>query len=170
MAIQNSISTYICFYFFSIHLHFFIPLCQSRLMPISFCLVVNPNSRQYLSNPFSLPQSNPHLSTCIYFYLFSIHDCIFLYLVYINLHISLSIPFPQSQSITCILTYSFFYLFADLNSRLYLSTPLSSSQSILRISTCYCFYLFSIHLNFFIPLFKSKFTTISSYSIFFISD
>ena len=48
------ITTYICFYLLSIHLYFFIPLSLSRLIPISFYLFVNPNSRIYDSNPFSL--------------------------------------------------------------------------------------------------------------------
>ena len=39
------ISTYICFYFLSIHLYFLIPLCQSRLISISFYLFANSNSR-----------------------------------------------------------------------------------------------------------------------------
>ena len=47
------ISTYISFYHLSIHLCFFIPLSQSRFMPISFYPFVNSNSRLYLSNPFS---------------------------------------------------------------------------------------------------------------------
>ena len=52
---------------------FFIPLYQSRLMPISFYLFVNPNSRLYLSNLHSLSQSILCISTYICFYLLSIH-------------------------------------------------------------------------------------------------
>ena len=72
------IPTYICFYLFSIHLYFFIPLCQSRLMPISFYLFVYPNSRQYLSNPFSLSHSKFCIPTYICFYLFSIQFYFFI--------------------------------------------------------------------------------------------
>ena len=67
----HRISTYICFYLLSIHFYLFIPLCQFRLMPISFYLFVNPNSRLYLSNPFSLSQSILCISTYICFYLLS---------------------------------------------------------------------------------------------------
>ena len=63
------ISTYIFFYLFSIHLYFIIPLWQSRLMPISFYLFANPNSRLYLSMFFSLFQYIPHIFTSITFYL-----------------------------------------------------------------------------------------------------
>ena len=71
----------------------FIFLCQSRLMPNFFYPFVNPNWCLSLSIQFSLSLSNTHLSTCIYFYLFSIHHYLSLSLVYPTLHISLSIPF-----------------------------------------------------------------------------
>ena len=83
------IPTYICFYLFSIHLYFFISLCQSSLMPISFSLIVNPNSRLYLSNPFSLSHSILCISTYICFYPFSIHLYLFISLLQSKLmHIS----------------------------------------------------------------------------------
>ena len=45
---------------------------------ISFYRFVNKDRCLSLSIPFSFSQPNPHLSTCIYFYLFSILDYIFL--------------------------------------------------------------------------------------------
>ena len=128
------ISTYICFYLFSIHSHFFIPPCQYKLMPISFYLFVNLNLRLYFSNPFSLSHSILCISTYICFYLFFIHSHFF-------------IPPCQSK-----LTPISFYLFVNPNLRLYSSIPFSLSHSILCISTYIWFYLLSIHLYFFLPL------------------
>ena len=45
---------FISVYSLFIHLYVFVPLCQSILIPISFYLFVNPNSRLHLSNQFSL--------------------------------------------------------------------------------------------------------------------
>ena len=72
------ISSYICFYLLSIHLYFLIPLCQSWLMPISFYLFVNSNSRLYLSTAFSLYHSILCISTYICFYLSSIQLYLFI--------------------------------------------------------------------------------------------
>ena len=149
------ISTYICFYPLSIHLNFFISLFQSRLMPFSFNLI------------FCI-SANPHLSSCTYLYLFSIHHYLFLSLVY-PWHISLSIPFCKSQPISLIFTFISFYLFVNPNSRLSLSIPFSLSIYIRRISTYICSYLLSIHLNFFISLFQSRLMPFSYNPIFFIS-
>ena len=113
----------------------------------------NPNSRLHLSTPFSLSKSNHHLSTCIYFYLFSIHHTISFYLLFTQIYIflpiqihgfificsslyfkisliylslSLSISFiPLCQSRLLPIT---FYLFVNPNSRLYFSNPLSLSK------------------------------------------
>ena len=85
------LSTYICSYFLSIHLYFLIPLYHTGLMPISLYLFVNPDSRLYLSNPFSLSQiflvcpsifvSISCLSTFISLYLFVNLDwCLSLYI------------------------------------------------------------------------------------------
>ena len=148
------ISTYICFYLLSIHPYFFIPLCQSILMPISFYLFVNPNSRLYLSMFFSLFQYTPHLFTSISFYLF----------INPNPRFSLSILFSLSLSILRLSTYMCFsllsnhlyifkqlyqsrlmpicfYLFVNPNPRFSLSILFYLSLSILRISTYICFYL-----------------------------
>ena len=94
-----------------------------------------------------LSQLNLHLSTCFNFHLFSIlHNC-FLSLVFLNLQISLSIPFFQSQPISRILTYIFFYLLANPNLRLYLSMLFSSFKSILHLFTSITFYLKYISLS-----------------------
>ena len=50
-------------YSWYIHLYFFLTLCKSRFMPISFYIFVNPNSRIYLSSPFSLSLSILRIST-----------------------------------------------------------------------------------------------------------
>ena len=126
------ISSYISFYPLPIHLYFFIPLCQSRLMPISFYLFVNPNSRLSLTIPFSLFLSILPISSYNCFYLLPIHLYFF-------------IPLCQSK-----LMPISFYLFVNPNSRLSLSIPFSLSLSILCISNYICFHFLSIHLNFFI--------------------
>ena len=133
-----SISICICFYLLSIHLYFFILLYQCRLMSISFYLFVNPNSRLYLSNLFSLSHSILCISTYICFYLMSIHLYFF-------------IPPCQSR-----LKPISLYIFVNLNSRLYLSTPFSLSQPNLHLSTCIYIYLFSIHHYFFLSLIYSN--------------
>ena len=84
---------FISLYSLNIHLYLLLSLVYPPLflyissliqifMPTSFCLFVNPNSRLYLLNPFSLSQPNLHISTCIFFYLFSIHHYLFLSLVF----------------------------------------------------------------------------------------
>ena len=83
ISVYYRIFTYIYFFLFSIHLYFFIPLCQSRLMPTSFYIFVDPNSRLFFSIPFSLFLSivvySPifvsisFLSTSISLYLFVIN-------------------------------------------------------------------------------------------------
>ena len=73
------IATYIFFYLFSIYFYFFIPLRQSRLMPISFYVLLNPNSRLTLTNPFSSSHSILYISTFICFYLLSIHLYFFIF-------------------------------------------------------------------------------------------
>ena len=145
MAISFKPVFFISVYSTYIHLYFFIPLCQSRLMPISFYLFINLNSQLYLSNPFSLSQSILCISTCICFYLLSIY-------LYFFISLCQSRLMPIS-----------FYLFVNSNSRLYFSNPFSISQSILCISTYIYFYLLLIYLYFFIPLYQSILMPISFY-------
>ena len=93
------ISTYICFYHLSIHLYFFIPLCQSRLMPISI------NPIWFLSLIFIYPSVFifiSFLSTTITFYLLFIQIYMYLFqslspslnLSFVHLPISFSIFLP----------------------------------------------------------------------------
>ena len=86
------ISTYICFYLLSIHFGLFIPLCLSRLMPISFYLFFNLNSRLYFSNPFSLSHSIDCITIYICFYILSMHLYFFISLCQSGLRLPLSIP------------------------------------------------------------------------------
>ena len=83
------ISSYICFYHLYIHLYFFIPLCQSKLMLISFYLFANPNSRLPFLIPYSTSLSILHISTYISIYLLSIH-------LYFFISLSQSILMPIS--------------------------------------------------------------------------
>ena len=112
---------------------------------ISLYLIVNPDWRLYLLNPFSLSLSILRISTYTCFYVLPIH----LYFI---------LSLFQSR-----LTLISFYLSVNPNSEVYLSIPFSWSLSNLRIYTYICFCLFSIHPYFFISLYQSKFTAISFY-------
>ena len=128
-----------------INLYFFLSLFQSRLTLISFYRFVNPNSRVYLSTPFSWSLSNLRISTYICFYLLPIHLYFFLSLC-------------QSR-----LTLISVYLSVNPNSRAYFSIPFSLSPSNLCISTYICFYLLPINLYFFLSPCQSRLTLFSFY-------
>ena len=81
-------------------------------MPIPFYLFVNPNSRLYLSNPFSLSHSILCISACIFVSICCLSTSISLYrFVHPNWRVSLSSLFSLSQpnpySSTCIYFFSF---------------------------------------------------------------
>ena len=112
---------FISLYFLYIHLYLFLSLVYSPVSlfisclftSISLYLFVNPNSRLYLSTPFSLSQPNSHLPTCIKFISF-LSTTISFYLLFIQLYIylfqSLAIFFSLFQYIPHIFTFITFYL------------------------------------------------------------
>ena len=185
-------SSYIHLYFFnllSIHLCFFIPLCQSRLIPISLSIQIHASFNPgvlYLCLFFVyLPLfiSISCLSTSISLYLIVNPDwCLSLcqfnftaisfkpvsfisvYFTYIHLYLFLSLVYPPLFFIPLrqsrLMPISFYFL-VNPNSRLYISNPFYLSHSILFISAYICFYLLSIHLCLFIPLFQSRLIPIS---------
>ena len=117
------ISTYVCIYLLSIHLFFFIPLCQSRLIPISF------NPIFFLSLILIYPPVSifiSFLSTTITFYLLFIQIYMYLFqllspslnLSFVHLPISFSICLPiQIHGYifqTCLLYLSLFFVYPPI--------------------------------------------------------
>ena len=116
------ISTYICFYLLSIHLYIFIPLCQSKLMPISLSIQIHGYIFQtrflYLCLFFVYPAifiSMSCLSISISLYLF----------VNPNSQLYFSNLFSLSLSNLYISTYTCFYL---LSIHFSFFVPLSQSK------------------------------------------
>ena len=163
------VSTYICSYLLSIHLCFFISLCQVRLIPISFYLFINPNLLISPSIPFPLSLFILRKATYICFYLLSIHLCFFISLCHVRLiPISFNYIFfisAQSSSMHQCFFSSLVY------------SPLSLSISCLSKFTYISFnplhltstYLSYIDLYLFLSFFQSKFTAISLNILLFIS-
>ena len=145
------IPTYISFHLLSIHLYFFIPHGQSILMPISFYLFINSNSRLYHSNPFSLSHVIHCISTCIWFYLLSID---FYHILSLSQIIFTPISFNPVFFILIYFLYTHIYWFRSL-----VYPPLFLYTS-LRIQ---------IDAYLFLSLCQSKFTAISFKPVFFIS-
>ena len=144
---------FISLYSFYIRLHlflslvypplFFIPLRQSRLMPISFYFLVNPNSRLYISNPFYLSHSILFISAYICFYLLSIHLCLFIplfqsRLIPISLSIRIHASFNPVFFISVFSSYIHLYLFLSLAyPSLFLYTSLSIQIHGYIFQTCF---------------------------------
>ena len=133
------ISTYICFYLLFMHLYLFISLFQSKLMPISSYLFVNPNSRL----PFSIPFSSSQSILCI-----SIYICFCLF----------SIP-PLLLPISCLSKFTYI----SFNSLLLISTHNSYIDLYLFLS--FCDYKFT-DISFNVLLFIIKYNTAHPTSIY----